>query len=144
MWLIMHLERGGYSHEPTGQSVYWQRSVKNQSAHLCWVICVSDHSDGCAQTFDISFAVRNGFPSYLDGDLVCEGCVCACTRWRAVSVLFLHFAVLFLCLRKRDVAKIRINLMLIIVLLAHLINLSWLAVEMGTFMWWMYCREVAE
>ena len=65
-------ERVGYGCEPTGQSVCWHTRVKNRTAHSCWVICVLYHSDGCEQTSDISFPVRNEFPSYLDGDLVDE------------------------------------------------------------------------
>lgn len=59
--------------------------MKNQNAHSHWVIFVLDHPDGCKEPFDISFCVRNGFPSYLDGDWACvDGFVCpsACSLFR--------------------------------------------------------------
>lgn len=118
---------GRHSHEPTGQTVYWQTSVKNLSAHSRWVICVSDHSDGPAQTSDISFAVRNGFPSYLDGDLECVGSVCACTRWCAASSLVLcswSSNFLFIFSPKVGVSFTSLKVRL-------LINLPGLAVKMG-------------
>lgn len=125
MWLIMHLERGGHSHGPTGQSVYWQTSVKNQRAHLWWVICVWDHSDGGRADLLTSHSLSEmDFHLILDGDFVREGPVCAWARCCAVSVLFL-------LLWKRDFTNISWNVMWLMVQLTDLINLSWLFVEVG-------------
>lgn len=121
MWLIIHLGWVSRSREPTGQSVYWDTSVKNQDAHSCWVIWVLHHSDGCARTFDISFFDGNAFPSYLDGDLLCEAAFC-------VGVW----------LRMRTFAEVKANCVFSLVLITQLINLSRLSVDLC----WPLCNWV--